>query len=72
MLDYLTAKIMLPFGGLLVSLFVGWYWDRNISYDEVTNGGIIRKGVFNAYMFVIKYVAPLGIIFIFVNGLGLI
>ena len=71
-LDYLTAKIMLPFGGLLISLFVGWHLNKKISYEEVTNGGKIGAGFFNLYLFILRYVAPLGILFVFANGLGLI
>ena len=71
-LDYLTAKIMLPFGGLLISLYVGWHLDKRISFEEVTNGGKIGAGFFKVYLFILRYVAPLGILFIFANGLGLI
>jgi NSS family neurotransmitter:Na+ symporter len=71
-LDYLTAKIMLPFGGLLISLYVGWHLDKQISFEEVTNGGKIGAGFFKVYLFILRYVAPLGILFVFANGLGLI
>ena len=36
-LDYVTAKIMMPIGGVLISLFVGWYLDRKIVWEELSN-----------------------------------
>ena len=32
LLDFVTAKIMLPLGGMLVCIFVGWYLKRSVSY----------------------------------------
>lgn len=71
-LDFLTAKIMLPFGGLLISVFVGWYLKRSISLEEATNYGLQKAPYFPVYMFLLKYVAPIAIVVIFVNELGLI
>ena len=34
-LDFLTAKIMLPLGGMFAAIFVGWVIDRRIVRDEV-------------------------------------
>ena len=46
LLDFVTAKIMLPLGGLLVCIFVGWYLKRSVSYEELTNGGKLKAGSF--------------------------
>ena len=72
LLDFVTAKIMLPLGGLLVCIFVGWYLKRSVSYEELTNGGRLKAGLFNLYIFLLRYVAPVAIILIFINELGLI
>ena len=72
LLDFVTAKIMLPLGGLLVCIFVGWYLKRSVSYEELTNGGKLKAGLFNLYIFLLRYVAPVAIILIFINELGLI
>ena len=71
-LDFITAKIMLPGGGMLIALFVGWYLKRSISYDETTNYGLQKAPYFPIYMFILKYLAPIAIALIFVNELGLI
>lgn len=72
LLDFVTAKIMLPLGGLLVSVFVGWYLKRSVSYEELTNGGRLKAVFFNLYIFILRFVAPVAISIIFINELGLI
>ncbi|MBO5014938.1 MAG: sodium-dependent transporter, partial [Bacteroidaceae bacterium] len=71
-LDFITAKIMLPGGGMLIALFVGWYLKRSVSYEEATNYGLQKAPYFPVYMFILKYLAPIAIALIFVNELGLI
>lgn len=70
LLDFVTAKIMLPLGGMLIAIFVGWYLKRSISYDELTNEGMLKAPYFSLYMFILKYVAPIAITLIFLNELG--
>ena len=71
LLDFVTAKLMLPLSGFLVCLFVGWYLKRSVSYDELTNYGLQKASYLPVYMFIIKYLAPVAIALIFVNELGL-
>ncbi|MCD7900931.1 MAG: sodium-dependent transporter [Bacteroides sp.] len=68
--DYVTAKIMLPFGGLFISLFTGWYLDKKIVKDEITNGGTIKYSFYKSITFVLKYIAPIAITLILINELG--
>ena len=71
LLDFVTAKLMLPLSGFLVCLFVGWYLKRSVSYDELTNYGLQKASYLPVYMFIIKFLAPVAIALIFVNELGL-
>ena len=70
LLDFVTAKLMLPLGGFLVCLFVGWYLKRSVSYEELTNYGLQKATYFPIYMFILRYFAPIAITLIFVNELG--
>ena len=70
LLDFVTAKLMLPLSGLLVSLFVGWYLKRSLSYEELTNYGLQKAPYSPIYMFILRYLAPIAIVLIFVNELG--
>ena len=68
--DFLTAKIMLPVGGFFFSIFVGWKLDRAIVWEELNRGSVF--GLYRVLIFLLRYVAPLGIVLIFVKELGLI
>ena len=72
LLDYITAKIMLPLGGMLICLFVGQRVDKKILKAELTNEGTIPFYFFNTYAFFMKYIAPIAIGIIFLNELGLL
>lgn len=71
LLDYVTAKIMLPFGGMLTCILVGWRVDRKILKAELTNEGTIPFYFFHIYAFILKYIAPVAIGLIFLNETGL-
>ncbi len=71
-LDFLTAKIMLPLGGMFAAVFVGWMLDRSIVKGEVTNYGMLKSSYYPLYIFILRFVAPIGIVLIFVNELGLL
>ena len=70
-LDFLSAKIMLPLGGLFISIFIGWYLDRKITIAQLTNKGTIPISIrfIKIYAFILKYIAPVGIVGIFVYGI---
>lgn len=71
-LDYLTAKIMLPLGGMLICIFAGTRVNKKILKSELTNKHSIPFYFFNTYAFFIQYIAPAAIGLIFLNELGLI
>ncbi|MDR2119351.1 MAG: sodium-dependent transporter [Tannerella sp.] len=70
-LDYVTAKIMLPGGGMLICIFVGNRVNKKILKAELTNRGTTAFYFFSGYHFFIKYIAPVAIGLIFLNELGL-
>jgi NSS family neurotransmitter:Na+ symporter len=69
--DYTSSNIMLPVGGLLVVLFVGWKMKVSDVYDELTSGATIslKDWIFNSILFIIKYVAPIAILIVLINSL---
>lgn len=71
-LDYFTAKVMLPVGGMFAAVFVGWVIDRKIVKDEATNYGTLKASFYPVYRFVLRFIAPVGIALIFVNELGIL
>ena len=67
--DFVSAKVILPLGGIIIALFVGWKLSRKLVYDEVTNRNTLRIPLFRIYLFLIRWIAPLAIAVIFVNEL---
>lgn len=69
--DNLSSNVLMTLGSLLTVLFVGWRLKKTDVYDEFTNGGSLSRNamIFGALWFLIRYVAPLAIIFIFISGL---
>lgn len=68
-LDTITATWMMPLGGLFVSWFTGWYLDRKFVRAQLSNNDAIAIRFFRTYIFLLRYVAPLGIIVIFTVSL---
>lgn len=68
-LDYITAKLMMPIGGIFISIFAGWYLDKKILAAELSNAGTIPLRFFKTYRFILRFVAPVGIAVVLVCGL---
>ncbi|PVZ72002.1 sodium-dependent transporter [Pelagibaculum spongiae] len=67
-LDYLTANIMLPLGGLLIAVFASWFISREMQTQQLDGKG----GLFTIWLWTSRVVAP-GLVFvIFLNALGLL
>ena len=70
--DFITGQIFLPVVGFLTCIFVGWFVPHKIVHDQFTNWGTLRGRFFHLYIFLVKYVCPICILFIFLHQLGLI
>lgn len=65
--DSTTAKIIMPLGGLLITLFVGWRMNRQVVMDQLTNGGQLSPSTAHVILFLIRWVAPIGVSIVFIN-----
>ena len=70
--DFITGQIFLPVVGFLTCIFIGWFVPHKVVRDEFTNWGTLRGRFFHVYLFLVKYVCPLAILFIFLHQLELI
>lgn len=68
--DFVTDKIFLAIGGILVAVFVGWVMKKEDLQDEITNGGTLKFALFEAWYFVIKYVIPILIAIVAITGIA--
>ncbi len=67
LVDFMTANIMLPMGGILVALFAGWIMRREISETELEMGA-----AYNYWQFAIRYVSPLAVALVTLSAIGVI
>ena len=66
LVDYLTANLMMPIGGMLIAIFAGWYMRRSTLADELQ---ISSSWLFQTWRFLIRFVVPLAIAGILVTNL---
>jgi len=71
-LDKVASNILLPLGGMLISIFVGWKLDKYIVTDELSNYGTIKIVSLKLFMFLIRYLAPLAIFIVLLDGIGVL
>ena len=65
LLDNFTSKVMLPLGGLLMAIFVGFIVKKNIVQEELR----LNKLSFNLWRLILRFIAPVAVTLIFINGL---
>lgn len=69
--DFVTAKILLPVGGVFISIFAGWYLDKKgIFKEEISTGGSIYPWLYKLLIILLRYVAPIAIFLVFLNQFG--
>ena len=64
--DYVTSNILMPLGGMLISIFAGWVLRRSLVDRELSPA---PSAVVSAIVFCLRYLAPAAIALIFINGL---
>jgi len=67
-LDYLTANIMLPLGGLLIAVFGGWLMHTQSSKDELNT----TENGYKVWGFLVRYITPVAVMVVFLRAIGII
>lgn len=71
--DWLTSNMLLPLGGLLISLFVGWVWGFGEIRRAFSNdGALANEKLLRVFYGVVKIVTPLLVLLVLLNGLKLL
>jgi NSS family neurotransmitter:Na+ symporter len=68
LLDYLSANILLPLGGIGIALFIGWVFSADALKEAAADGGH-RFPLANVWIFICKFIAPAAIAWILISGL---
>ncbi len=74
--DYLAANILLPLGGLLISIFVAWIWGSDRAIRALKTGAPRwfkdRHWVPDGWLKILQYLAPVMIFIVFLYSIGVI
>jgi len=70
LLEYTTDSILLPLGGLLIAIFVGYILQKERVYSVLKNE--MGKRYFDIWRFSIRYIAPLALLFMMLNLMGIL
>lgn len=64
--EYVTVNIMMPLNGVLIAVFAGWFMSKAAVLDELA---VSDSKLFSGLRFLLRYVAPVAIVAIFVSNL---
>ncbi len=64
LLDYLTSNVLLPLGGLLIAVFVGWKMSDESTAAEL---GLGHGALYDLWRFLVRFVAPVALAVVFVS-----
>ena len=70
--DFSASNILLPLGGFFIVIFIGWFFDKKKVINEITNKGTIKVRYLPYFRFLVRYLAPIAIAIVFLNGLGFV
>ncbi|MFK5970723.1 MAG: sodium-dependent transporter [Candidatus Marithrix sp.] len=68
LLDYLTSNIMLPLGGLLIAIFVGWLMKKTVIAEELNSSA--NSFMYHIWYFLLRYIIPISVGIVFLNAIG--
>ena len=64
--DFIASNIILPLGGFVVTIFVGYVWKNAAQQAGLT------AGWFMLWLFILRYIAPILIVLVFLHSSGII
>jgi NSS family neurotransmitter:Na+ symporter len=71
-LDFFTSNILMPVGGFLMAIFIGYIWGVDEAIAEVKKSPGVSFKLEKFWTILIKYVAPVAIFIVLLSSLGLL
>jgi NSS family neurotransmitter:Na+ symporter len=66
LIDYFTANLLMPVGGILMALFVGWAIKPAVLAEDLRFGSPL---LFRVWLWTVRVIAPLAILWVLYSGL---
>jgi NSS family neurotransmitter:Na+ symporter len=63
-----SPDLMLPLGGFFIVVFIGWIFSKDLTVKELSSDGSFKVKYQRIFIFLVKFVAPLAIAFLFALG----
>lgn len=63
-MDFLANQILLPLGGMLIAIFVGWFMKESLIKEEI---GAINPVIYYLWRFFVRFIAPACVAYIFLS-----
>ena len=63
-MDFIANQILLPLGGMMIAIFVGWFMKKELITNEV---GYVNQIIYNLWRFFIKFIAQISVASIFIS-----
>ncbi|MEN6410250.1 MAG: sodium-dependent transporter [Anaerolineaceae bacterium] len=71
--DFVSSNILQPVGGLFLAIFVGWAWGRKNFQAALSNdGALANQRITNVIFFILRFITPVLVLIVLLNGLKLI
>ncbi len=71
-MSFLAESVLMPLGGLLMCIFIGYVWGIDNISEEITCGGKYKFKSKTFFVVMIKYIAPVLIFIIWLNAIGIL
>ena len=67
--EFVSTSLILPFGGMMLVIFVGWFMNKRIVVSELN---FSSSTLFNTlFIFLVKYLAPIGVLIVLIENSGI-
>ena len=71
--DYISSNILLPLGGFLITIFVGYFINKQMISEELSNkNSLNNKNLIKSFIFILRYITPVLVVLIFLASIGAI
>lgn len=71
--DFISSNLLLPLGGMFITIFAGWIWGFGKVQETLSNKGkLANESIIKALFFIIRFVTPVLLFVVLLSGLKII